>query len=169
MEIIGYKCFNNDMTNRHGKKFQVNGIYISNGEIQFGNESMHGFHLCENMEDTFRYFAAKEEEVKICLVRGSGKIVKSEDDYNSYYGMYSVEQLEILSILTRDEVISYGLNLCAERVKRFITTFKLTDFEIHLFINKFCNDDSVLKYISYYQLNDKNVFIENKIKTINSI
>ena len=69
MEKIGYKCFNKDMTNRYGVAFLVGGIYSSDKVPKFGNEG-HGFHFCKNLEDTFRYFPAMEEEVSVCMVRG---------------------------------------------------------------------------------------------------
>ena len=74
MEIIGYKCFNKDLLNRYGKKFRLGKIYITEGSIKFGN-SGNGFHLCKNMENTFRYFDAMNENVDICKVRASGVIV----------------------------------------------------------------------------------------------
>lgn len=157
MEIIGYKCFNENMTNRYGIKFEEGITYIANGEISFGNDG-NGFHFCKNLEDTFRYFPANEENVSVCKVKATGKIVSYEDDYNGYYDMYSAEKMEIIKKLSREEVILYGLNLNSIRVCRFIQGYKLTDSEIELFKEKFNNYTNVLKYIDYYQLNDKDAF-----------
>ena len=158
-ELYGFKCFNKDMTNRYGRKIEVGKIYTTTGDVKFGNDS-HGFHFCKNLEDTFRYFNATEEEVSVCYVRGFGKIDEYEDDYNGYYGMYAAENIEIMKKLSRQEIITYELNKYEERVIRFIQTFKLTNEEIYLFQEKFSNNDRVIKAISYYQIGDKTVYMK---------
>lgn len=157
MEKIGYKCFNEDMTNRYGKKMEVGKIYTTKGEIKFGN-SNHGFHFCKNIEDTIRYFNPKEETVCICLVRGFGTISEGFDDYNGYYDMYASENIEIIKKLSREEVIAIGLSLYPERVCRFVSQFKLYDDEIEMFKEKFKNSRIVLQSIDYYQLGNKEAF-----------
>ena len=82
--IIGYKCFNKGLTNRYGYKFEVGKEYIRTGEIKFGNNG-NGFHFCKNIEDTFRYFNAMEEEVEICLVIGHGTYEKYEDTIKNIF------------------------------------------------------------------------------------
>lgn len=158
MEVIGYKCFNEDMTNRYGKQLEVGKVYTALGDVEFGNDALHGFHMCKNMEDTFIYFKSKEEDVSICLVKGTGKIVTAEDDYKGSYDMYSVENLEILKKLSREEIIDYGLNLHSFRAEKFVRDFKLNDDEIEMFKEKYKNDYGVLQYIDYYQLNNKEAF-----------
>lgn len=157
MEIIGYKCFNKDLTNRYGRKMNVGEKYTANGAVNFGNVG-HGFHFCKNIEDTFRYFPANEKEISVCLVKGTGEIVEYEDEYNGYYNMYSAEHIEILKQLNRDEVIEIGLKLSPYRVCRFIQCFKLSNDEIELFKEKFSDYKTVLQYIDYYQLNEKDAF-----------
>ena len=155
--IYGYKCFNSDMTNRYGKKFELGKVYSINGKVKFGN-SGNGFHFCKNIEDTLRYFDAKDDEVKICIVRGFGEFVLEEDDYNGYYDMFSIENMEIMKILSRQEIIHIALNLNELRVCRFIQCFKLNDDEIELFKEKFNKNRSVLDYIEYYQIGNKEAF-----------
>ena len=151
MEVVGYKCFNKDLTNRYGVKFEVGKIYIAKGPIKYGNNG-NGYHLCKNFEDTFRYFDAFNSEVKICKVKGSEEILESFDDYNEYYQMYVVRKLEILRLLTRKEIINLGLKLDEEfRVTRFISGFKLTEDEIKLFEQKYSKNNIVLKTIDYFQ------------------
>ena len=135
MVVKGYKCFNKDFTNRYGIKFEVGKIYISISPAIFGINSKR-FHLCKNLEDTFRYFDAISDDIKICEVIGSGHIVTYADEYYGYYDMYAVEKLEIKKELTHDEIINYGLNLNSISVKRFIQGFKLTDEEIFMFKEK---------------------------------
>lgn len=155
--MIGYKCFNEDLTNRYGTKFEVGKTYHLKGNIKFGNDG-NGFHMCKNMEDTLRYFDAFNGSVRICLVNGFGKFHKHDDEYNGYYDMYSYEYLTILKELTHEETINYALNLCEYRVKRFISLYKLNKDEIELFKNKFYDNDNVLKCIKYYQENMEDVY-----------
>ena len=167
MEVIGYKCFNKDMTNSYGMKFEEGKTYIAEGEIIFGTRG-NGYHMAERLEDTLKFFYADEEEVNICLVKGSGNIVSSFDQVYDYYDMYSVEKLSIIKKLTREEIINYGLNLHQERVKRFIAGFKLTEEEIILFKNKFSYSDEVLSFIEYYQEKKYDAF-HNRMKRLKRI
>lgn len=146
--VFGYKSFNADMTNRYGMKFEVGKIYTVPGPIKFGNNG-NGFHMCKNMEDTFRYFDSTN--IAVCEVNGFGKNQKYEDEYYGFYDMYAVEKIEILKLLKRKEILEYMLELYPERVVRFIQLFKLYDDEIKLFEEKFRNESSVIKYIDYYQ------------------
>lgn len=157
MIVKGYKCFNEDFTNRYGIKFEVGKIYITDSQVKFGVNGK-GFHLCKNLEDTFRYFDAINDDIKICEVIGCGNVALVEDNYYGYYDMYSVEMLKIKKELTHDEIIGYGLNLGCIKVKRFIEGFKLTSDEINLFKNKFKNEQDVLDAIAYYKENDKEVY-----------
>lgn len=153
MELIGYKCFNSDLTNRYNFLFEVGKSYSVDGEISFGNNG-NGFHFCKNLEDTFRYFNALEEDVCVCQVKGYGKIVEYEDDYNGYYDMYSSSNIDIIKKLDRRKIIDIMLNSNELRVLRFIQCFKLNDYEIELFKDKFKNNNNVLFYINYYQINN---------------
>ena len=104
MQVIGYKCFNEDLTNRYGINFEIGKIYSTKGEIKFGNVG-NGFHFCKNIEDTFSYFDIFAQNVTVCIVREFGNIVEYEDEYNGYYNMYVSENIEILRELTREEII----------------------------------------------------------------
>ena len=157
MEVIGYKCFNKGLKNRYGRKFSIGQIYIMPGIIKFGNNG-NGFHLCKNIEDTFRYFDTFNNEVDVCLVKGSGQIHESYDEYNGYYDMYCAEKMEILKQLNRSEIINVGLNLHPIRANRFISTFKLTPGEINLFKEKYKNEFDVIDATAYYQEGDKQVY-----------
>ena len=160
MDVIGYKCFDKGLINKYGKKFSVGKIYIIPGTIKFG---INGFHLCKRIEDTFRYFECFENEIDVCLVKGSGEIIESYDDYYGYYDMYSVQNLEILKRLSREEIINEGLNMCDLRAERFVSTFRLTEEEVNIFKETFKTNLSVLHAIAYYQEGDKQVY-ERKYK-----
>ena len=116
--------------------------------IKFGNNG-NGFHMCKNMEDTFRYFDSTN--IAVCEVNGFGKKKLYDDEYYGFYDMYAVEKIEILKLLKRKEILDYMLKLYPERVKRFIQLFKLYDDEIKIFEEKFRNDAKVINTIKYYQ------------------
>jgi len=146
----GYKCFNKDFTNTYGDKFTINHVYSTSDKLSLevgGN----GFHYCKNLEDTLRYFDAMNEEVIICEVIGSGEILTTCDEYNGYYDIYIAERIEIIKVLTREEIIEMMLNANFFRANRFIQCFKLTETEIEKFKEVFSNKITVLKTIDYYQ------------------
>lgn len=157
IEIFGYKCFNAGLLNLYGKEFSVGKIYVAPGKIKFGHNG-NGFHLCKNIEDTFRYFDTTKKDICVCEVVGSGNMHKYEDEYNEYYEMYAVEKLKIIKQLTRDELIQIGLKLNELRAQRFVSTLSLTLDEINLFKEKFKNSRNVLNAIAYYQENDKEIY-----------
>lgn len=166
MEIIGYKAFNKDLTNRYGKKFEVGEAYQTVGEISFGNDG-NGFHFCKNIEDTLRYFDAIEGEVVVAEVIASGEMVKKEDEYNGYYDMYCSEKLKIHRIIERKELVKmFLLRITSEiRVRRFIQLFKLTEKEIEMFKLKYAHSITVMDAIAYYQEGKKDTYEKrNKVK-----
>ena len=160
MKVKGYKCFNKDLTNRYGTKFCVGQIYIASGIVKFGNN---GFHMCKNIEDTFRYFDTTNKDIRICEVIGSGNYTEHSDEYYGYYDMYSVEKLEIIKELSREEIIEKGLHLKEQRAERFVSTLTLTKEEISLFKEVFKNNQRILKAIAYYQENDKQAYTKQKL------
>lgn len=153
--IIGYKAFHKGLINCFNQKLKVGKIYHANGDIKF---KKNGFHICANLEDTLKYFDAMTEDIDIAKVICYGNIDKYDDEFYGYYNMYSCEYMIIDRVLTRKEIINYALNLDSERVKKFISLFKLTREELLLFKNKFEQHEQVLEYIKYYQENDKEVF-----------
>ena len=155
--FVGYKCFNKDLTNRYGMKYEVGKLYHVPGKVKFGNDG-NGFHTCLRLEDTLRYFDAMHDMVAIGIVRCFGEYQEFEDNNNDWYDMYVYQNMIIEKIMLREEIIAYALSLHAERAKRFISLFRLSEDEIILFKDKFKNDISVLNHIAYYQEDDKDVF-----------
>ena len=121
-----------------------------------------GFHLCTNLEDTFRYFDTFQNDVEVAEVIGYGNISRYDDEYNGFYDMYSVEFIKITKILTREDIIEYAKKLPEYRLQRFISLYKLNDEEIKLFKELFNNNTNILKTIMYYQENIKDVYDVNK-------
>lgn len=156
--VQGYKCFKKGLINNYGVKFQVGGLYHSRGDIIFGTLG-NGFHMCERLEDTLRFFNTFTENVDICKVIGFGECVKSDDEYNDYYDMYACENMYIVKKLTREEIVLYGLNLCEFRLMRFIASFKLNDNEKKMFRDKFQRQTLINDYLDYYQDSKKDAFV----------
>lgn len=162
MEILGYKSFNRDLINSYGIKFDVGKIYIAKGAIKFGLHG-NGFHMCERMEDTLRYFNAMNNEICICSVKGSGEMAYYCDEYYGYYDMYAVEKLEILKQLNREEIITKALSLNDVAVQRFVAGFKLTPSEILEFKHQFKRQPQVVATIEYYQEQQLDAFVKRRI------
>lgn len=163
--IRGYKAFNKDMTNRYNLPFEEGKTYIAHGPLVFGNKG-NGFHFCERLEDTLRYFPAMEEEIKIASVTSYDEVREYWDDYYGYYDMYSARKISIDKILTREEIINKYLDLYEERVERFLSGYRLTGKEIELFRSKYQNSKKIQLALSYYQENDEDAYnrIYQKIK-----
>ena len=158
--IKGYKCFNKNLINRYGIPFEVGKTYSASGDISFGNNG-NGFHMCLNLEDTLRYFDGFNSEIDICEVIGDGNFVLFEDNYYGYYDMYSVEKIQIIKKLSREEIIDKMLNSIEFRVIRFIQGYKLSPFELQLFKDRFANNISILNAISYYQEGNLDIYSES--------
>jgi len=160
--IYGYKCFKKGLINNYGFKFEVDKTYHVSDNIVFGING-NGFHMCERLEDTLRFFDTFSYDVDICVVNGFGECIKRDDEYNDYYNMYACENIYIKKKLTREEIILYGLSLHGFRVMRFISLFRLSNDEKMLFRDKFKDNYLVNDYIDYYQDNKKDVFVRKLI------
>lgn len=158
--VKGYKCFNKDMTNTYGFKFEVGKTYKVDGEIHPGTNG-NGFHLSTNIEDTFRFCGVMNPDIVLCEVIGSGEVVSFNDEYNGYYEMYAVEKLEIVRQLDRNEIIQMALNMSEERAMRFVQVFKLTQDEIKLFEDKFSDYIFINLALEYYQKGNKSIYQEH--------
>ena len=152
VKLCKCKLFNSDLTNQYGMPFQLNKPYKTEGEVSFGTKG-NGFHFAKRLEDTLRYGDMDNLNVNqvIGLVEGSGEIITREDDYYGYYDLYSASQIEILKILSREEVIEEAKKMYPERLARFIQGYKLTEEEIEFFKNKFLSNYQVNFHLEYYQ------------------
>ena len=155
--IKGYKAFNVDLTNRYGTSFEEGGKYSMNGRAVFGNRG-NGFHFCQRLEDTLRYFDAMDGDVLIAEVVGSGDIVEFSDEYYGYYDMYAATELKVLGVLSRQEIINMYMSVPSIRMVRFVQGFRLDDNEKELRRCCYAGDTNVLNAISYYQDGDKDVY-----------
>ena len=155
--IKGYKAFNVDLTNRYGSSFEVGKEYSVDGNAVFGNHG-NGFHFCERLEDTLRYFDAMNGEVSFAEVVGSGNMVEYSDEFYGYYDMYAATELKVLRILKREEIIKMFLSQPSFRMVRFVQGFKLNDDEKELMKCMYADNSEVINAISYYQDGDKDVY-----------
>ncbi len=162
-KVVGFKVFNKDLTNQYGKPFELNKLYKIDGPVSFGTKG-NGFHFAQRLEDTLRYgdMDSKNIDSVIGVVEGSGEIVTREDEYYGYYDLYSASQIEILKLLSREEIIEEAKKMYPERLARFIQGYKLTKSEIEFFQSKFPSNYLVNFYLDYYQ-KEKSV----KVKTRN--
>lgn len=152
--IVGFKTFNKCLINNYGVKYDINKIYHMNSIIKYGING-NGFHMCKNLEDTLRYFDTFNNDVDICLVLGFGNFDEYFDEYYGYYNMFAFENMFIIKKLSREEIIEYMKKQNEERIRRFVSLFKMNAKEYNSFRNISLRID---EYIDYYQLNKKDVF-----------
>lgn len=152
--IKGYKSLDKNLKNMYGFQYEIGKKYILNGELKWKEN---GFHFCTYMEDTLRYIKDFNTDFKIVEVIGSGDIVKYDDEYYGYYDMYASSVLEIIREIKREELINEIINSNVFRVKRLISSIKLTEEELFLIKEKYKNLDDI---INYYQYNQKNLTLK---------
>lgn len=154
-EISGYKAFNSDYTNMHGKVFEEGKVYQTSKNIQFYKS---GYHICEHLPHVYRYYYPVEE-VKVARVLASGKYHYIEyDDYKGIYDLYSVEKIYIEHFLTREEIIDKILADIPHNQEIFLQYAKLTEEELSKFILKNYNDFNFMRCLLYTQLGYKNIY-----------
>ena len=89
--MIGYKAFNRDLTCRGfqyeiGKTYSIQGLPIL---------CQKGFHFCENIADTYRYYPMSDN-TRICKIEAIGEIV-TENNIK-----YCTNKIKILEEITND-------------------------------------------------------------------
>lgn len=150
-EIIGYKAYNKGLINQFNEHFEVGKEYTIPKETKWQNS---GFHFSKNMEDVLRYYNGFDD-IDICVVMGYGNIRSCYDSYYDYE-TYLADNIKIIRVLTRQEIIDYARQLPEDRLCRFITGYKLTDDEREYFYLN--SSDKVKRFIRYYQLGEKDAF-----------
>lgn len=155
--IEGYKAFDSDFKSLNDIKFKVGDHKHIDGKIKAGPVGGHGFHLCKNFEDTFRF--AGDNPI-LCEVIGFGTISDEYIDYyNEYDGIYACSDIIIKRIVPREEVIEMAKNLTGWRLERLIMTYRMTDEEVEILENNLSPyNDKIKKHIDYYHRNNKDAF-----------
>lgn len=163
MSVYGFKAFDKNMKNRYGLEFEEGKTYQTKKNVSFGYNSGYevtGYHFCKNLEDTLRYVDGINDDIKIAEVIGSGNIVRYDDDYYGYYDMYSAEIIDIIHILTREEIINKVLYSGNEdTIERFINGFKLTKEEFERFKTEYAN---FYRLKHFFNNEEKNKILELK-------
>ena len=72
--------------------------------------------------------------------------------------MYVASNIQIVKVLSREEIIRRGLNMPEYRSERFVKGYRLTDDEIDMFKRKFKGNSNVLRAIAYYQEGDSDAY-----------
>lgn len=156
--MYGYKTLSSDLKNKYGMKFEKNKVYTVSGELKFGVNG-NGYHFCTNFEDSLKYNEAFTRNFKLAKVKASGDILESFDRYNGIYGIYVARNIEILDILTEEELFLLSLELKGEKIERFLKLYPYTEEEKERFINEYKNIDlSVIRTFDYYQRNIKDAY-----------
>ena len=154
MEIMGYKAFNKNRTNRYGKSFEEGKSYHIEGPISFGDKG-HGFHMCVHLSDVFRYF--DPNDIDVALVIGSGEYASGEDETWSepYYEMYSVSDIKIVKFLSREEIIDIMSHSSSSDIVKFFATFKPTEEEALQILkgnkSQYDHEKAVEAYLYYFK------------------
>ena len=169
MEIRGYKAFNKNQTNRYGKKFYENETYIAQGEISFGPQSRHGFHMCRNLADGLRYFDVKNKDFSVANVIGQGNFVKIDDEYFDYFEMYAVEQIYIEKFLTEEEIIEQMLKDNEFNNRKFLMFYPLNNEDKIKYLNLYHNNLMMLQHLLFYQYNQKDIFQESSASVMKKV
>lgn len=162
-EITGYKSVDENFKNIAGKKLEEGKSYHADGIIKYGING-NGYHFAKNLEDTLR-FQLKDNyhlvKPNIAKVIGFGNIINSSDEYYGYYDLYTAENIKILKFLTHDDIINYALKLREERMRRFVSLYKLTNEEIKFFKNKYHSVDLALLYHQKQQIDIYMLYYES--------
>ena len=72
--MIGYKAFNKDLTCR-GFQYEIGKTYSIEGLPILCEK---GFHFCNNIKDTYRYYPMRES-IRICKVEAIGEVVTDDN------------------------------------------------------------------------------------------
>lgn len=158
MYIKGFKIFNSKLQNRYGFTFEVGKKYHCDGAIKFGIYG-NGFHFCKNLEDTFRY-AEDPNKSLVASVIGSGEIKESWDDYYGYYDLYCAEYLEIIRVLSREDILQMAKNMHSMQLSRLLMFLKFTEEELE---ELQITDFATLNVVEYYQRENTKVYEKNHV------
>ena len=158
--LLKYMLLNNLFRNDTFKDefFHPTSVLLSNNKSDI--------RYAENLEDSFHNTNSMKENVLVAEVESI-----NENDLITYHrdyatgNLYLTDSLVILRFLSRKKIIDTFLNVDSTvRVKNFVSSYKLTPFEIALFKNQFFNNPEIIDAILYYQENDKDVYKRNYAK-----
>ena len=170
-EIIGYKAFKSDLTNKYGFKFEVGVEYKESKDLKFGINGG-GFHFASCLADTFRYFNPKYNPV-YCKIVGSGNFIKVSNYAYDSKDMYVSEKIKITKILTRDEILEYALTSDLDTLNKMLMLYSFNKEELEL-IKRYCLEQEKeylksIQILDMYQTGDIKTFKRERRYTDNYI
>ena len=158
--IEGYKVFDSDFKTFNGMQFKEGMFMHVDGDIKAGACGGHGFHLCLNFEDTFRFGS---DDPILCEVIGFGEISKEyKDEYNGYFDIYACSDIYIKRVISRGEIIEMAKTLSEDRLERLIITYKMSDLEINEIMHNIDKKAKILKAVRYYHFGDKEAYMRSE-------
>ena len=157
-KVIGYKTFNKGLITQQGNKLELDKLYEIKETPIFRKQ---GYHMCENIEDTLRYFDCNN--IDICRAEGYPQILKSQDEYNGTGEIYCCQKILLTHLLTRKEIIEEAKKMYNPfRFYTFIASFPLTEEEKKYFMEKYINEEWMLPNL-IYRFYDKKIFDNKQI------
>lgn len=160
-EIVkGYKAFNKNMTNRYNTEFIEGEIYYTEGPLKFGNNG-NGYHFCQRLEDTLRYFPAMEEEIKIAKVTSYEDYIVRDDEYYGYYDLYAARTISIDKILSHEDIIEEMISANYAAATRFVKSFKLSEEELQRFKSVYASSLDVQRALATIKKVTKMLILKN--------
>lgn len=167
MEKYGYKIFFKGLINLFGEQVELNHKYSVEGPLKWGGSSQdgNGFHFCTYLEDCLVFLNNSiNEEIDIALVRASGDMIEYWNDYSGSYEMFVARNMEIVKVLSREEIINHILtHNHLHTIEKFIRGYRLTEEEISIFKDRGLGVD----HIEYHQYGHKDVFEKRLNKRFN--
>lgn len=164
-KIEGYKAFNLDGTNFHGKVFKEGETYATKRNIQFYQT---GYHMCKYLTHVFSYYHPVES-AKVASVTGEGHIHFIDyDDYRDIYDLYAVEKITINHFFTREELFNQVLKEIPHDQMLFLNYATLSPQEMQIFIDKFYDNVELMRCLLYYQANYKDIY-EKSIEDVRKL
>ena len=160
-KVVGFKAFNKGLITRQGEQLELKKIYEIEEHPSFGKR---GFHMCENLEDTLRYFDC--DNIDICRVEGYPEIVKYVDDYNVSGEMYSCQKIKLTHIMTEEEIIEEADKMNMFSFHTFSSLYKLNEEQIKYFVEKYINENWILENIIYHYY-DKTIYEQRQKQLLN--
>ena len=131
MEVVGYKAFKGDFSNKYGAHFEIDGVYAKDpNTLKFG-ENGHGYHMALKLADTFRFFNPTADNV-YCQVLGFGEVVQQDDYLYDSDSMYVVEKIKILKVMSREDIFTYACQADVKELRRFLALFPFTKEELEI-------------------------------------
>lgn len=149
-EIIAYKAFFKGLTNDiDGIQYEIGKPYTTPDRLLYQRG---GYHMCKQFEDCYKFLKATETEIDLTLVKGFGNYYgvdggeRSPDDSTGI--IYMCEKMEILKVLSRDEIIQLALELPPYRMQSFLYNYPLLKEEKDIIMSSYTYGTNDLKFIA---------------------